>query len=97
MKIGKILVIATFAVAAAVATASAQAAGARCGRVAQYDGIDNAGLGLHDNAAADAGLAEAGGRRAVLAELAESGLDTKKICYDVARQRQFRAEQVKGK
>ena len=27
---------------------------------------------------ADAGLAEAGGRRAMLAELAESGLDTKK-------------------
>ena len=28
---------------------------------------------------ADAGLAEAGGRRAVLAELAESGLDTKNL------------------
>ena len=34
---------------------------------------------------ADAVLAEAGERRAALAELAESEFDTKKICYDIAR------------
>ena len=79
MKIGKILVIAAFASAPAMELAAADASVyIRRGLVAQYDGIDNAGLGLHDNAAADAGLAEAGGRRAMLAELVESGLDTKK-------------------
>ena len=48
---------------------------------------------------ADAGLAEAGGRRAVLAYWQNSrNLDlTQKICYDFVRQEHTRTEQVKGK
>ena len=46
---------------------------------------------------ADVGLAEAGGRRAMLAELAESEFDTKKICYDIVRREHTRTGQVKGK
>lgn len=52
MKIGKILVIAAFASAPAMELAAADASVyIRRGLVAQYDGIDNAGLGQHDNAA----------------------------------------------
>ena len=52
MKIDKILVIVAFASAPAMELAAADASVyIRRGLVAQYDGIDNAGLGLHDNAA----------------------------------------------